>query len=97
MYPHDLSWGYTGTSLLAGQPQTRNFPGVLCQDVQQNNTRAVLNPPHQKANECGRQHDKILRVSVSTVVAFDDNKALQTDGGNKNLCGKELQKNSKAR
>ncbi len=59
--------------------------------------RAVPNPPHQRANEWGRHHDKILRVSVSTVVAFDDNKALQIDDGNKNLCRKELQKNSKAR
>jgi hypothetical protein len=97
MYPRNLSWGYTGQGLPAGQPQTHNFQGVLCQEVQQNNIRAVPNPPHQRANECGRLHDKILWVSVSMVVAFDDNIALQIDDGNKNSCGKELHKNSKAR
>jgi hypothetical protein len=61
-----------------------------------NNSRAVPHPLHQRANKCGRQHDEILWVSVSTVVAFDDNKALQTDDRNKNPCGKELQKSSKA-
>jgi hypothetical protein len=55
--------------------------------------RAVPHPLHRRANKCGRQHDEILQVSISTVVAFDDNEALQTDYGNKNPCGKELQKN----